>query len=100
MAIKLKPRNDRVVVKPDAEEETSAGGIMLAPSASKDKPQQGEVIAVGEGKLDEKGQRIPTGITVGMKVLFGKYSGTEVKVNGDDMLVLKEDDVIAIVENA
>lgn len=100
MAIKLKPRNDRVVVKPDAEEETSAGGIMLAPSASKDKPQQGEVVAVGAGKLDDKGKPIPTGIKPGMKVLFGKYSGTEVKVNGEDMLVLREDDVIAIVEKA
>lgn len=100
MTITLKPRNDRVIVRPDAEEEKSAGGIMLAPSASKDKPQQGEVIAVGEGKRDSSGKAIDMGIKRGMRVLFGKYSGTEVKVNGEDMLVLREDDIIAIVEKA
>lgn len=100
MTITLKPRNDRVIVRPDAEEEKSAGGIMLAPSASKDKPQQGEVIAVGEGKRDQNGKTIDMGIKSGMRVLFGKYSGTEVKVNGEDMLVLREDDIIAIVEKA
>ena len=102
MAIKLKPRNDRVVVQPDAEEEKSAGGIMLAPSASKDKPQQGTVIAVGPGKpIDTSTKDVAKmDLKPGMKVLFGKYSGTEVKVNDQDMLVLREDDIIAVVEDA
>lgn len=98
MAMNLKPRNDRVIVKPDEEEETSAGGIMLAPSASKDKPQQGKVLAVGEGKLNEAGKPIPMNIKVGSKVLYGKYAGTEVKLSEGDVLVLREDDIMAIVE--
>ncbi len=99
MAMKLKPRNDRVIVKPDEEQETSAGGIMLAPSASKDKPQQGTVLAVGEGKRNDDGKAIPMDIAVGDKVLYGKYAGTEVKLTGgEEVLVMREDDVMAIVE--
>tara|TARA_B100000989_G_C19452510_1_gene432432 strand:+ start:321 stop:617 length:297 start_codon:yes stop_codon:yes gene_type:complete len=98
MAINLKPRNDRVIVKPDEEEEQSAGGIVLAPSASKDKPQQGTVLAVGCGKINDAGNLVPVGIETGSKVLFGKYSGTEVKISGDTVLVLREDDIMAIVE--
>ena len=95
MGMKLKPRNDRVIVKPDEEQETSAGGIMLAPSASKDKPQQGTVIAVGEGKRNDDGKLT---IAVGSKVLYGKYAGTEVKLPDGEVLVLREDDIMAIVE--
>ena len=98
MVMKLKPRNDRVIVKPDEEAEKSAGGIMLAPSASKDKPQQGVVLAVGEGKQLDSGERVPLNIEVGSKVLYGKYAGTEVKLPDGDVLVIREDDVMAIVE--
>lgn len=98
MALKLKPRNDRVIIQPDKEEETSAGGIMLAPSSSKEKPQQGVVLAVGEGKRTKSGELLPLGITVGMRVLFSKYSGTEVKLDDVDMLVLREDDIMAVFE--
>ena len=98
MVMKLKPRNDRVIVKPDEEAEKSAGGIMLAPSASKDKPQQGVVLAVGEGKQLDNGERVPLNIEVGSKVLYGKYAGTEVKLPDGDVLVIREDDVMAIVE--
>ena len=96
--MKLKPRNDRVVVRPDEEETTTSGGIVLAPSASKEKPLRGVVVAVGEGKLKEDGTRIAMDIKVGNKVLYAKYSGTEFKFKGEDMLVLKEDDVIALIE--
>jgi len=98
MAINLKPRNDRVIIKADEEEETSAGGIVLAPSATKDKPQQGVVVAVGSGKQNDQGESIPMDIKKGDRVLYGKYSGTEVKIEGEDLLVLREDDVIAIIE--
>lgn len=98
MGMKLKPRNDRVIVKPDEEQETSAGGIMLAPSASKDKPQQGTVMAVGEGKRNDDGKLTPMDIAVGSKVLYGKYAGTEVKLPDGEVLVLREDDIMAIVE--
>ena len=98
MVMKLKPRNDRVIVKPDEEAEKSAGGIMLAPSASKDKTQQGVVLAVGEGKQLDNGERVPLNIEVGSKVLYGKYAGTEVKLPDGDVLVIREDDVMAIVE--
>ena len=95
MVTKLTPRHDRVLVKPEQEEEKSAGGIMLAPSANKEKPQRGIVVAVGEGKYVD-GKIVPIDLAVDMKILFSKYSGTEVKVNGDDMLVLRDEDIIAV----
>ena len=95
MDMKLTPRHDRVLVKPDAEEERSAGGIMLAPSANKEKPQKGVVMAVGQGKYVD-GKLVPIDLKVGMRILFSKYSGTEVKVNGDDLLVLRDEDIIAV----
>ena len=97
MEIKLKPRHDRVLVKPDQEEEKTAGGIMLAPSANKEKPQRGVVVSVGAGKT-ENGTLIPVELSEGMKVLYSKFSGTDVKVNGEDMLVLRDEDIIAVVE--
>lgn len=97
MEIKLTPRHDRVLVRPEAQEEKSAGGIMLAPSANKEKPQRGEIIAVGSGKI-ENGKAIPMDLKPGMIVLFSKFSGTEVKVNQEDMLILRDEDVIAVVE--
>lgn len=97
MAIKLTPRHDRVLVKPEQQEEKSSGGIMLAPSANKEKPQRGEIVSVGSGKV-ENGKTIPVDLETGMKVLFSKFSGTEVKVNNEDMLVLRDEDIIAVVE--
>ena len=97
MEIKLTPRHDRVLVKPEQQEEKSSGGIMLAPSANKEKPQRGEIVSVGSGKV-ENGKTIPVDLETGMKVLFSKFSGTEVKVNNEDMLVLRDEDIIAVVE--
>ena len=94
--LQLKPLADRVVVKKlDAEEKTS-GGIVL-PDSAKEKPQQGEVLAVGPGRTDDKGNKIPMEVKVGDKVLFAKYTGTEVKVEGTEYLILVERDILAIV---
>ncbi len=98
MALKLSPRGDRVVVMPAAEESMSAGGIVLAPSANKEKPQKGTITAVGKGKMKEDGTLVPMDLKVGDQVLYGKYSGTEFKIDGEEMLVLREDDVMAIIE--
>ena len=95
--LQLKPLADRVVVrKLDAEEKTS-GGIVL-PDTAKEKPQQGEILAVGPGKLDEKSNRQPMEVKVGDKILFAKYSGTETKIDGVEYLILAERDILAVVE--
>jgi len=96
MKLQLKPLADRVVVKKLEAEEKTAGGIVL-PDTAKEKPQQGEVLAAGPGKLNEKGTREPMEVKVGDKVLFAKYSGTEVKIEGVDYLILAERDILAIV---
>lgn len=95
--MKLRPLNDRVVVLRIEEEEKTAGGIII-PDTAKEKPQQGKVIAVGPGKLNEKGERIPMDVKENDKVLFSKYAGTEVKINGVEHLIMREDDILAIVE--
>lgn len=95
--IQLKPLADRVVVKKLDAEEKTAGGIVL-PDTAKEKPQQGEILAAGPGKFDEKGNRQPMETKVGDKVLFAKYSGTEVKIDGVEYLILAERDILAIVE--
>ncbi len=94
--LNLKPLADRVVVKKLEAEEKTAGGIVL-PDTAKEKPQQGEILAVGPGKVDEKGTRQPMETKVGDKVLFAKYSGTEVKIDGIEYLILAERDILAIV---
>jgi len=94
--MKVKPLYDRLVVKRLEEEEKTKGGIII-PDAAKEKPQEGRVIAVGEGKVLENGQKSPLSVKVGDKILFGKYSGTEIKIDGDEHLILREDDVLAIV---
>jgi chaperonin GroES len=94
--LQLKPLADRVVVKKLDAEEKTAGGIVL-PDTAKEKPQQGEILAAGPGKLDEKGTRQPLEVKVGDKVLFAKYSGTEVKIEGVEYLILAERDILAIV---
>jgi chaperonin GroES len=95
--MKLKPLGDRVIVKAIEEEETTASGIVL-PDTAKEKPQRGKVLAVGEGKWDEDGEkRIPLDVDEGDEVLYSKYGGTEIQVEGDDLLVLRESDVLAKV---
>jgi chaperonin GroES len=95
----LKPLGDRLIVRATDEEETTASGLVL-PDTAKEKPQQGEVLAAGEGSWDEDGdKRIPLDVKKGDKVLYSKYGGTEIKVDGEDLLVLRESDVLAIVES-
>jgi chaperonin GroES len=97
MALKLKPLADRLVVKPLESEEVTPSGIVL-PETAKEKPQKGEVLSVGPGARDEDGKRIAMDVRVGDKVLFAKYAGTEIKVEADKLLILRESDILAIVE--
>lgn len=94
--LQIKPLADRVVVKKLESEEKTSGGIVL-PDTAKEKPQQGEILAVGPGKFDDKGHRQPMEVKVGDKVLFAKYSGTEVKIEGVEYLILAERDILAII---
>ncbi len=96
--MKVKPLQDRLVVKRLEEEEKTKGGIII-PDAAKEKPQEGRVIAVGDGKVLESGQKSPLTVKVGDKILFGKYSGTEIKIDGEEHLILREDDVLAVIED-
>ena len=93
----LKPLSDRIIVKAVASEEKTAGGILL-PDTAKEKPQQGEVLAVGPGRILDNGSTSPMDVKVGDRVYYGKYSGTEVKLNGQELVVLRQDDVLGIVE--
>ena len=95
--MKIRPLHDRVIVKRLEEERVSAGGIVIPDSAA-EKPIQGKVVAVGKGKILEDGNVRPLDVKVGDKILFGKYSGTEVKVDGDELLVMREEDVMAVIE--
>ncbi|MEA3507570.1 MAG: co-chaperone GroES [Synergistota bacterium] len=95
--MKLKPLGDRIVVKVLSQEEKTKGGIVL-PETAKEKPQEGEVIAVGTGKVLDNGQKLPLEVKIKDKVLFSKYGGTEVKVDGEEYLILSERDVLAILE--
>jgi len=97
MSISLKPLGSRVVVEPVEQEEVTAGGIVL-PETAKEKPQKGTVLSVGPGDRDEDGERIPLDVAVGDTVLFAKYAGTEIKIDGKKLLILKESDLLAIVE--
>lgn len=97
MSTNLKPLGDRLIVKPIEQEETTPSGIVL-PETAKEKPQKGEVLAVGPGARDEAGERIEMEVSVGDKVLYAKYAGTEITVDGDDVLILRESDVLALVE--
>ena len=95
--MKIRPLHDRVIVKRLEEERTSPGGIVIPDSAA-EKPVEGKVVAVGKGKILEDGQVRPLDVKVGDKILFGKYSGTEVKVDGEELLVMREEDVMAVIE--
>lgn len=95
--MKVKPLNDRVLVLRIGEEEKTSGGIII-PDTAKEKPQEGKVIAVGPGKIDEEGKKIALDVKAGDKVLFGKYSGNEIKIDGVEHLIMREDDILAIIE--
>ena len=98
MASKIRPVGDRVVVKPAQKEEVTKSGIVI-PDTAKEKPQEGTIIAVGAGKLTEKGDRQALEVKEGDKVLFAKYGGTEFKLDGEDLLVLRESDILAVLES-
>jgi chaperonin GroES len=93
----FRPLHDRVVVRRVKEEEKSKGGIII-PDTAQEKPQEGEVIAVGPGARDEDGERIEMDVSVGDRILFGKWSGTEVKIDGEDLLIMKESDIMGVIE--
>ena len=95
--MKVRPLHDRVIVQRLEEGEQKVGGIII-PDTAKEKPQQGKVIAIGNGKTNDEGKRIPLDVTAGDTILFGKYSGQEVKLEGEDYLIMKEDEVLAIIE--
>jgi chaperonin GroES len=97
--MKFRPLHDRVLVRRVEEEERTAGGIII-PDTAKEKPMQGEVLAVGPGGRDEQGKLIPIGLKEGDRVLFGKWSGTEVKIDGEELLIMKESDIFGVVEGA
>ena len=94
--MKIRPLQDRVIVRRVKEEEKTRGGLYI-PDTAKEKPQQGEIVAVGPGKYDENGKRVPMDVKAGDKVLYGKYSGTEVTVEGEQLLILRESDVLAVI---
>jgi chaperonin GroES len=96
MATKIRPLQDRVIVKRIAEEEKTKGGIII-PDTAKEKPIEGEVLAVGPGKIED-GKRIEPSVKAGDRILFGKYAGTEVKLDGEDRLILREDDILGVIE--
>ena len=93
----LRPLHDRILVQRTEEEEQKVGGIII-PDSAKEKPQQGKVVAVGNGKADKDGKRIPLDVKDGDTILFGKYSGQEVRVDGEDYLIMREDEVLAVIE--
>ena len=97
--MQLKPLDDRVVVQPLTAEETTAGGIVL-PDTAKEKPQRGKVMAVGPGRLLESGERVAVSVKVGDEVLFGKYGGTDIEIEGDEVKILRESDILAKVVSA
>jgi chaperonin GroES len=97
VSVSIKPLEDRIVVKALEAEETTASGLVI-PDTAKEKPQEGEVLAVGPGRIDDNGNRVPLDVSVGDKVIYSKYGGTEVKYAGEDYLILSARDVLAIVE--
>jgi chaperonin GroES len=94
--MKVRPLHDRLMVRRIEEKETAKGGIII-PDTAKEKPQEGEVLAVGNGKILDNGTKVALDVKVGNKILFGKYSGTEIKIDGEDVLILREDEVLAVL---
>ena len=99
MSAKLTPLHDRIVVRRVEEAETTRGGIII-PDSAKDKPQEGEVIAVGKGKSNEEGKVHPLEVKAGDRILFGKYAGTEIKIDGEELLIMREEEVLGILTGA
>ncbi|SRR3712207_3764534 len=97
MDFRIRPLADRVVVRPQEREERTRGGIYLPDTASKEKPQEGTIMAVGEGRLDDSGRRVPVAVAAGDRVLFAKYAGTEIRIEDEDYLILAEKDILAVV---
>ena len=97
--MKIRPLQDRVIVKRIEEEEKTKGGIII-PDSAKEKPQEGKVIAVGKGKITEDGKVIPLDVKAGDRILFGKYSGTEVKIEGEEHLIMREEDILGVIEGS
>lgn len=95
--MKIRPLHDRVIVERVDEDETTKGGIII-PDTAKEKPVEGKVVAVGDGKVADDGKKIPLEVKAGDKVLFGKYAGTEIQIEGEEHIIMREDDIIAIVE--
>ncbi|MDX9834421.1 MAG: co-chaperone GroES [Desulfobulbus sp.] len=95
--MKIRPLNDRILVKRLEGEEKTAGGIII-PDSAKEKPAEGEVVAIGPGKLNEAGERVAMDVAVGDRVLFSKYGGTEVKLDGEDFLIMREDDILGVIQ--
>ncbi|MBI3770501.1 MAG: co-chaperone GroES [Deltaproteobacteria bacterium] len=95
--MKIRPLQDRVIVRRIEEEEKTKGGIII-PDTAKEKPQEGKVIAIGKGKVNDDGKLTPLDVKVGDKILFGKYSGSEIKMNGEEHLIMREDDILGIIE--
>ncbi len=95
--MKIRPLNDRILVKRLEGEEKTAGGIII-PDSAKEKPAEGEIVAVGPGKLKDSGERVAMDVAVGDRVLFSKYGGTEVKLDGEDFLIMREDDILGVVQ--
>ncbi len=96
--MKFTPLQDRVIIKRLEEENKTKGGIII-PDAAKEKPQEGRVVAVGSGKMTETGHRVAPEVKVGDKILFGKYSGTDIKIDGEEHLILREEDILAVIED-
>jgi chaperonin GroES len=99
MATKLTPLHDRILVRRLEEQETTRGGLII-PDSAKDKPQEGEVISAGKGKISEEGKVRPLDVKAGDRILFGKYAGTEVKIDGEEFLIMREEEVLGIIETA
>jgi chaperonin GroES len=97
MFMKIRPLNDRILVKRLEGEEKTAGGIII-PDSAKEKPAEGEIVAVGPGKLNDSGERVAMDVAVGDRVLFSKYGGTEVKLDGEDFLIMREDDILGVIQ--
>ncbi len=95
--MKIRPLNDRILVKRLEGEEKTAGGIII-PDSAKEKPAEGEIIAIGPGKINDKGERVAVDVKVGDRILFSKYGGTDVKYDGEDYLIMREDDILGVVE--
>lgn len=98
MTINIRPLGDRIIVEPIEKDESIAGGMLVLPETAKEKPQQGKVLAVGAGRRDDDGERVPMDVELGMTVLFAKYSGSEIKLEGKKLLIMKESDIFGIVE--